>query len=70
VVPCRCEVLNVMSGQVARDYANVHLEQARTDGIGRRVLRCPITGIEWIEDERSSTTAYADEAVVLRRSSR
>ncbi len=65
MVPCRCEVLNVMSGNVARDYAAGHLEQSRTDGMGRPVHRCPETGVEWTED--ASASAYADEAIVLRR---
>lgn len=65
MVPCRCEVLNVMSGDVARDYIAGHLEQARIDGMGRAVHRCPQTGIEWTEDTKAD--AYAEEAVVLRR---
>jgi hypothetical protein len=65
MVPCRCEVLNVMSGAVARDYSRIHLEQVRTDGMGRPVHRCQETGIEWTE-ERSST-GYADDVTVLRR---
>lgn len=65
MVLCRCEVLNVMSGEVARDYAATHLEQVRTDGMGRPVHRCPDTGIEWTEDTSAST--YAAEALVLRR---
>jgi hypothetical protein len=65
MVPCRCEVLNVMSGAVARDYLRTHLEQVRVDGMGRPVHRCQDTGIEWAE-ERSST-GYADDVTVLRR---
>jgi hypothetical protein len=65
MVPCRCEVLNVMSGAVARDYSRTHLDQLRTDGMGRPVHRCPETGIEWVEER--SGTGYGDDVTVLRR---
>jgi hypothetical protein len=65
MVRCRCEVLNVMSGAVARDYRRTHLEQVRIDGMGRPVHRCEGTGIEWAEER--SRTGYADDATVLRR---
>jgi hypothetical protein len=68
VVPCRCQVLNVMSGEVARDYARRHLEEARTDGMGRTVHRCPDTEIEWAEER--SGTGYGDDVTVLRRLAR
>jgi len=68
MVACRCEVLNVMSGEVARDYLVGHLSHTRTDGMGRRVHRCDETGIEWTEER--SASGYADEVTVLRRGSR
>jgi hypothetical protein len=64
MVSCRCEVLNVMSGEVARDYARKHLHEDRTDGMGRPVLRCPTSEVEWVEDR--SPGGHGD-AVVLRR---
>jgi hypothetical protein len=65
VIACRCEVLNVMSGEVAREYLRGHLQDQRTDGMGRTVHRCEETGIEWLEERRAS--GYDDEALVLRR---
>jgi len=62
---CRCEVLNVLSGPLAQDYARGHLEGTRVDGLGRQVHRCPHTGIEWSEDRNPD--GYADDAMVLRR---
>lgn len=67
MVDCRCEMLNVMSGDVARDYAGVHLQPARVDGMGRNVLRCPTTDLEWVEETDSEAGSYAANAVVLRR---
>ena len=63
---CRCGVLNVMSGNVAREYARYHLEVERTDGVGRQVHRCAESGVTWIEER--SQTGYRDEVMVLRRS--
>jgi hypothetical protein len=65
VIACRCEVLNVMSGEVAREYLRVHLQDQRTDGMGRTVHQCVETGIEWLEEKRPS--GYGDEGLVLRR---
>jgi hypothetical protein len=68
VVPCRCEVLNVMSGEVARDYLRTHLDRERIDGMGRAVHRCSTSGVEWVEER--SGTGYGDDVTVLRRLSR
>jgi hypothetical protein len=68
MTPCRCAVLNVMSGEVARDYAASHLEHVRDNGVGRRVHRCPETAIEWTEER--SASGYSDDAIVLRRGTR
>jgi hypothetical protein len=65
VVECRCEVLNVMSGDVARDYARTHLDPVRTDGMGRSVLRCEPTGLEWVEEVEAG--GYNPNTLVLRR---
>jgi hypothetical protein len=62
---CRCEVLNVMSGDLARQYARTHLEVVRTDGMGRTIHRCETTGLEWLEDH--SASGYGDDVIVLRR---
>jgi hypothetical protein len=66
--PCRCEVLNVLSGEVAREYLSGHLFASRTDGMGRTVHRCPDTDLEWAEER--SPSGYGDEVLVLRRSRR
>lgn len=68
MVTCRCEVLNVMSGAVATDYRRAHLDEVRSSGLGRRVFRCPETGIHWTEDRRAE--GYGDEVAVLRRNQR
>ncbi len=62
---CRCELLNVMSGAVARDYAASHLEHRRVDGMGRNILGCRDSEVEWLEERRPN--AYADDVLVLRR---
>ena len=49
--PCRCEILNTLTGDAARDYSNVHLEPetaTRHQGEGR--YRCPDTEVTWILD--------------------
>lgn len=62
---CRCQVLNVMSGDVARDYVRVHLREAREDGMGRTVHRCEDSAVEWLEESRASN--YGEDVTVLRR---
>jgi hypothetical protein len=68
MAPCRCELLNVMSGAVARDYARTHLERVRVDAMGREVYRCPDSGVEWTED--GDQTGYGANVTVLRRLTR
>jgi hypothetical protein len=68
VTTCRCEVLNVLSGDVAREYTTRHLTRSRTDGMGRTVHRCDETEIEWIEEREPS--GYGDDVIVLRRATR
>lgn len=63
--PCRCDVLNVLSGAAAQDYLRGHLAVEGTDGLGRQVHRCPGTGVEWVADR--GPDGYADDALVLRR---
>jgi hypothetical protein len=65
MVECRCEVLNNMSGDVARDYVRHHLDQTRSDGQGRTYLRCPVSGVGWVEERAPS--AYGDDTRRLRR---
>jgi len=62
---CRCAVLNVMSGEVAREYVRYHLQVERTDGMGRQVHRCDESGVSWIEERRPS--GYGEDVTVLRR---
>lgn len=65
---CRCKHLNVLSGELARDYARLHLDHRRVDGMGRNVLRCPDADVEWVEERQPA--GYGDDVVVLRRSTR
>ncbi len=62
---CRCGVLNVVSGDVAREYLLTHLRRDREDGLGRPVHRCEDTDIEWVEDRDAD--GYASDVTVLRR---
>lgn len=65
MVTCRCEVLNGLSGTVARDYLRTHLDRLRTDGMGRTVHRCPDTDVEWYEERQPG--GYGENVLVLRR---
>jgi len=62
---CRCKILNVLSGALARDLLDHHLREVRTDGMGRTIHLCEDSEIEWVEDHQRS--AYDDEVTVLRR---
>lgn len=62
---CRCAVLNVMSGDLAREYVRLHLDPAGTDGMGRAIHRCPEAGQSWVEEREPG--GYGDDVVVLRR---
>lgn len=62
---CTCSTLNVISGDMARDFVAAHLEMDRIDGMARRVHRCPDTGIEWVEERQP--VGYGDDVTVLRR---
>ena len=64
MVRCRCGVINVMSGDVARDYRAAHLMQRGLDGLGRNILGCDESDIEWVEEREPS---YGADVVVLRR---
>lgn len=68
LVACRCAVLNVMSGEVARDYVRQHLDRDRTDGMGRTLYRCPQEGVGWVEEREPG--GYGQDVVVLRRDRR
>ena len=65
---CRCEVLNVMTGDAARDYARQHLDEVRSDGHGTTYYRCPDTGISWAEE--GAPASYAGKVRRLRRADR
>lgn len=62
---CRCDVLNVLSGDGADDYAVGHLDEVRSDGMGRTYYRCPETGVTWASERPQGP--YAGEARRLRR---
>lgn len=46
MVPCRCHVLNHLSGAIAADYARTHLDDLGTSGTAR-TWECPDTGVRW-----------------------
>lgn len=62
---CRCALLNQLSGDAARDYANGHLDVVRRDGVGRTIYRCPETGITWAEE--FTHMPYGGDTLRLRR---
>jgi len=62
---CRCAILNVLSGALARDLLDKHLREVRTDGMGRTVHLCEDSEIEWLEERRLG--GYDDDVTVLRR---
>ncbi|MDX1659648.1 MAG: hypothetical protein R3343_12575 [Nitriliruptorales bacterium] len=64
-VTCRCEVLNTMSGDAARDYANGHLDEVRADRQGVTYYRCPETGVGLVEERAPS--AHLSDTRRLRR---
>lgn len=65
---CRCEILNVLSGALARDLIEQHLREARTDGMGRTIYLCEDSGVEWLEEHQRG--GYDDDVTVLRRLAR
>ncbi len=65
---CRCEVLNVMSGDGVDEYAREHLDAVRSDGQGRTYYRCPDTGVGWAEERAPG--AFVGGARRLRREDR
>lgn len=62
---CQCAVLNVLSGALAAEYVASHLDQDRTDGMGRNVHRCAQTDVTWVEERQPS--GYGEAVTVLRR---
>ncbi|HEX9890353.1 MAG TPA: hypothetical protein VGA69_12790 [Nitriliruptorales bacterium] len=47
--PCRCEILNTLTGDIARDYSNAHLEpETATRHRDEGRYRCPDTGVTWV----------------------
>ncbi len=65
VIPCRCEVLNVMTGAIAVDYARQHLDVVR-EGAGRvTTYACPDSGVQWVEER--APASVDDSTRRLRR---
>jgi hypothetical protein len=62
---CRCEILNVLSGALARELLEQHLREVRIDDRGRTVHRCADSHVEWLEEHEPG--GYDDQATVLRR---
>lgn len=45
---CRCEIMNVLTGEAAREYAEEHLEQLTSSRESASVnLHCPDTSVSW-----------------------
>ena len=65
---CRCDILNVLSGALARELLDRHLREVGTDGMGRTIYLCDDSEVEWVEEHRRG--GYDDDATVLRRAQR
>ncbi len=65
MVTCRCQVLNVMTGEAAVEYAQEHLELTRSDDQGRTYHRCPTTQVGWVQEPPPGPVS--GEAIQLRR---
>jgi hypothetical protein len=65
MVTCRCNLLNGLSGDLARDYVSTHLQRSRVDGMGRPIHICPDLQVEWTEEREPC--GYAEDVIVLRR---
>lgn len=63
MVPCRCQVLNHLTGAIAVDYARTHLEAVGGAGTGR-LWACPDTGVRWADE---TPPAAAGHVARLRR---
>ena len=68
MIPCRCAVLNTLTGRAANDYATQHLDVLREDASGARTMSCAETGITFVL-ERAGGVYGGDEQRRLRRSS-
>lgn len=64
MVPCRCDVLNHLTGAIAHDYARTHLQSLATSGAGRQ-WSCPDTGVRWADE--SPVTAPGHVARLRRQ---
>lgn len=62
---CRCDVLNQLTGEVARDYARHHLDDVRVNGMRETTYRCPETGVTWVEVR--APASYGEDVRRLRR---
>jgi hypothetical protein len=65
---CRCDILNVLSGALARDLMSKHLRPVRTDSLGRAIYLCEDSEVEWLEEHERA--GYDDDVTVLRRVAR
>lgn len=63
MVPCRCEVLNHLTGAPAADYARTHLDSLGATGVGR-LWACPDTGVRWTDETPTASAGHVDR---LRR---
>lgn len=65
MVPCRCHVLNSLTGDAAAEYTRHHLDVTRPHNGRVTTYRCPDTNVEWVEER--APTAYDDSTRRLRR---
>lgn len=66
MIPCRCDVLNTISGKAADDYVRQHLDVVREDARGGQHLTCPEANVSFVL-ERTDGVYGGDEQIRLRR---
>lgn len=66
MIPCRCDVLNTLSGRAATDYARQHLDVVRSDGHGSSTLSCPDTGTTFVLEQAGGPYGGDDQRRLRR----
>lgn len=68
MIPCRCAVLNTLTGRAATDYVRQHLDVLREDSRGTKSASCPDTGTTFVL-EHADGVYGGDDQRRLRRTS-
>ena len=68
MIPCRCDVLNTLTGRAATDYSRQHLDVLKESAQGTTSLSCPETGTTFVL-EHAGGVYGGDDQRRLRRTS-